>query len=231
MKVKVIRKKIKNTYLKFEDKDTLIITTGKRINQSEINDILKSKKKWIEKQQNKMNAFPSFVSSLDEKYVKILGKSYKIKIISSDIDDIEIFENDILIKTKTDEIDYICHVIEQFLKSYFLCVLNELSYECIKKANENDITFDGNFKLRKMKTRFASISKHTNTIYLNTLLIKYDIDTIKSVIFHELCHTKHMNHQRKFYELLYRVCPNYNLISKKLKDTFFFNQYWFLSNK
>ena len=40
MKIKVIRKRIKNTYLKFEDKDTLIITTNKRLNQSDINEIL-----------------------------------------------------------------------------------------------------------------------------------------------------------------------------------------------
>ena len=92
MKIKVIRKRIKNTYLKFEDKDTLIITTNKRLNQSDINEILKSKKNWIEKQQNKMSSLPSLVSSLDEKYVKILGKSYKIKIISSDIDDVKLLE-------------------------------------------------------------------------------------------------------------------------------------------
>ena len=172
MKIKVIRKRIKNTYLKFEDKDTLIITTNKRLNQSDINEILKSKKNWIEKQQNKMSSLPSLVSSLDEKYVKILGKSYKIKIISSDIDDVKLLENNILIKTKNNHLDYICDILERFLKSYFLSILNGIVNECIKKAEKYNITFNGKFKLKKMKTRFGSISKHTNTIYLNTLLIK-----------------------------------------------------------
>ena len=40
----------------------------------------------------------------------------------------------------------------------------------------------------------------------------------ESVVVHELCHLKEMNHSSRFYEEVYRYCPDYDRLKKWLKD-------------
>jgi predicted metal-dependent hydrolase len=39
-----------------------------------------------------------------------------------------------------------------------------------------------------------------------------------SVIIHELCHLKYMNHSKEFYNEVLRVCPNYKQYDRWLKQ-------------
>ena len=42
----------------------------------------------------------------------------------------------------------------------------------------------------------------------------YDLEILDSVVVHELCHRKHMNHSKEFYEEIYRVFPEYDRCNK-----------------
>ena len=42
-------------------------------------------------------------------------------------------------------------------------------------------------------------------------------EVIDSVVVHELCHRKHMNHSAAFYEEVYRVFPEYKQCREWLK--------------
>jgi predicted metal-dependent hydrolase len=59
-------------------------------------------------------------------------------------------------------------------------------------------------KIRNMKTRWGSYSAHTNTIYLTARLIEAPAEAIYYVCIHELCHLKHRNHGKEFYEAMDR---------------------------
>jgi predicted metal-dependent hydrolase len=71
--------------------------------------------------------------------------------------------------------------------------------------------------LRKMKSRWGSMSS-TGRMTLNTILIHTPIECIDYVIFHELCHIKHQNHGRGFYELQAKMVPNYKAVQGKLRE-------------
>jgi predicted metal-dependent hydrolase len=71
--------------------------------------------------------------------------------------------------------------------------------------------------LRKMKSRWGSMSS-TGRMTLNTILIHTPIECIDYVIFHELCHIKHQNHGRGFYEMQAKMVPNYKAVQEKLKE-------------
>ena len=43
-------------------------------------------------------------------------------------------------------------------------------------------------------------------------------EILDSVVVHELCHRKHMNHSKEFYEEIYRVFPEYDRCNKWLKE-------------
>lgn len=71
--------------------------------------------------------------------------------------------------------------------------------------------------VRKMTTRYGSNSKKTKRLNFAFLLIHYSTPIIDSVIVHELAHIKVFNHSQKFYDLVYKYCPDYDLYRKKLR--------------
>ena len=71
--------------------------------------------------------------------------------------------------------------------------------------------------VRHQKTRWASCSSKGNLSF-NCLLVCFPDEVIDSVIVHELCHRKYMNHSKEFYREVLHVFPNYNTCNRWLKD-------------
>jgi hypothetical protein len=86
----------------------------------------------------------------------------------------------------------------------------------IKKIGEqNQFTFN-RITLRNQSTRWGSCSKRGN-ISLNYKLMKLKKDLIDYVLVHELCHTRHPNHSKNFWNEVEKFLPNYKLLKKELK--------------
>ncbi|MBQ0100131.1 MAG: M48 family metallopeptidase, partial [Lachnospiraceae bacterium] len=52
----------------------------------------------------------------------------------------------------------------------------------------------------------------------NCLLMLAPPEVMDSVVVHELCHLKQMNHSKKFYDEVLRVMPDYRARQKWLKE-------------
>lgn len=66
----------------------------------------------------------------------------------------------------------------------------------------------GRISIRCQKTRWGSCSSKGN-LNFNCLLMLTPPEVIDSVVVHELCHRKEMNHSRRFYEEVLRLYPDY----------------------
>lgn len=75
----------------------------------------------------------------------------------------------------------------------------------------------GNITIRNQKTRWGSCSSKGN-LNFNCLLMLTPPEVIDSVVVHELCHRKEMNHSKRFYDEVLRVYPEYRKWDKWLKD-------------
>ncbi len=75
----------------------------------------------------------------------------------------------------------------------------------------------GRITIRHQSTRWGSCSSKGN-LNFNCLLMLTPIEVIDSVVVHELCHRKEMNHSKRFYAEVLRVYPDYykwnNYLSK-----------------
>lgn len=75
----------------------------------------------------------------------------------------------------------------------------------------------GRITIRNQRSRWGSCSAKGN-LNFNCLLMLAPPEVIDSVIVHELCHRKVMNHSDKFYAEVLRVFPNYSVCHKWLKE-------------
>ena len=75
----------------------------------------------------------------------------------------------------------------------------------------------GRVTIRKQHTRWGSCSAKRNLSF-NGLLMLTPPEVIDSVVVHELCHLKEMNHSSRFYQEVLRVCPDYRKWDKWLKE-------------
>lgn len=74
----------------------------------------------------------------------------------------------------------------------------------------------GRITIRAQKSRWGSCSR-ANNLNFNWRLIFFPSAIAEYVIIHELAHTVHHNHSKKFYAFVEKFCPDYKTLRKKLR--------------
>jgi predicted metal-dependent hydrolase len=71
--------------------------------------------------------------------------------------------------------------------------------------------------IRRQRTRWGSCSTR-GTISLNCCLLFQRPPVVRYLLIHELAHTQHMNHSRRFWQTVARHCPDYRRLDRELLD-------------
>ncbi len=83
-------------------------------------------------------------------------------------------------------------------------------------AKQIGVTYN-KITIRCQHTRWGSCSSNGN-LNFNCLLVLLPDEIIDSIVVHELCHIKQMNHSAKFYAEIDKVLPNYKQCHLWLKQ-------------
>ena len=83
-------------------------------------------------------------------------------------------------------------------------------------ANKIGVTY-GRIAIRLQSSRWGSCAQNGN-LNFNCLLVLMPPEIMDSVVVHELCHRRHMNHSREFYDEVLQIFPNYKRCDKWLKQ-------------
>lgn len=75
----------------------------------------------------------------------------------------------------------------------------------------------GKITVKRLRSRWGSCSARGN-LNFNCLLMLAPPQVIDSVVVHELCHRKEMNHSEHFYREVLRVFPDYQKCRRWLKE-------------
>ncbi|MBR2520805.1 MAG: M48 family metallopeptidase [Oscillospiraceae bacterium] len=75
----------------------------------------------------------------------------------------------------------------------------------------------GRITVRNQRTKWGSCSAKGN-LNFNCLLMLAPPQVLDSVVVHELCHRKEMNHSDRFYREVYRVFPEYDRWRRWLRE-------------
>jgi len=75
----------------------------------------------------------------------------------------------------------------------------------------------GRIAIRLQSSRWGSCAANGN-LNFNCLLVLMPPEVLDSVVVHELCHRRYMNHSKEFYAEIDQVFPDYKRWNKWLKD-------------
>lgn len=194
----IIKKKgNKNTYIRVDENNNIIVTTNYFITNNKIKKILDDNIKFLNKALNKEKKEGFY----------LMGKKYDI-IIDENIKNIEIDNSIIRVKS-------LKYLNNWYKKEIFKIFKERLDFYYNK--------FDENIpypilKIRTMKTRWGVCNRKIKSVTLNFNLVKYDYDCLDYVIVHELSHFVHFDHSKEFWNTVSKYYPNYKIIQKKLKN-------------
>jgi predicted metal-dependent hydrolase len=83
-----------------------------------------------------------------------------------------------------------------------------------KCAREHDFHYQ-RVIIRRQRTRWGSCSTR-GTISLNCCLLFQRPEVLRYLLLHELSHTRHMNHSRRFWDCVGSYCPEYEHLDREL---------------
>ena len=185
-------KHIRNIYFHF-DGESFLVTCHRLTSMNRI-------KSGLDKYARKLVERNVKTKAVNDEYIYILGKKVELNFPGY----IALDSNLISFKT-TEEMN-------KKLRKWFLQYISErvAFYEKVMDAPHYLV------KVRQMKTRYDTNNKSKKTITISLVLLHYSPEIIDSVIIHELAHSFVFNHSDSFYKVVYKYCPRYDILRKKL---------------
>lgn len=221
----VQRKNVKNINLKVNIDKKVTLSIPIKVPLETAKSFVRQKANWIKKQQDFYDAFAEQKENItfeDGETVYLLGKQYKMKIISDNENVVVINNKYIEIHVKEKYIEnknHIKKVYEKWLRQYSMKILEKLviKYQAVLKKYGVKIP---KIEVRQMKRRWGSCIPMYNKVIFNLSLIKTPICCIEYVVLHELSHFKYQNHSKDFYNFITIFMPDWKERKKILDEEF-----------
>jgi predicted metal-dependent hydrolase len=183
----------------------LEITVPYRFNQKELPAILEEHRAWIVKQLLKMQAdftealpdvihFPAIHTSWSVRYISGIKRMQLIESALSELTLIGKVDNKPLAREKLT--DWARKIAKEHLPSMLDFV-----------SRETGIGYEG-VSVRDQKTQWGSCTA-SKIINLNYRLIFLPRGLVRHIMVHELCHTVHLNHSKRFWALVAKHDPTW----------------------
>jgi predicted metal-dependent hydrolase len=188
------------------------VKTISRIIQEKSAWIIKHRDSYRQKEKRKLNS--SLIAGEKQLF---RGKECVLQISQSKKPFVRFIENTIEVGLdNTDDQLAIRRLLYFGYKTEATVIYTELLDKALK-THENQMFKPVGLIIRTMKSRWGSCSKK-GLITLSTELIKLPDIYIEYVIIHELCHLKHHNHGKEYYNLLSELFPAWKKVRKELRE-------------
>jgi len=204
------RTKRKTITLKVLDAKTVKVAVPKACPERYILDFVNKKAGWIAKKRLEFQKEEVLLKNLtDFNKVMYLGALYDVR--SSEKVKSVSFANGVFYVPDTDFM-----ALKYKIKRFFVKTSQVILEKMLQnKSDSLNLRFNL-LKTSVYKTKWGSCNSKKD-IKLNAALIMLDKDIIDYVITHELCHLKHFNHSKAFWNTVENVMPDYKKLKTELK--------------
>ena len=214
MEVIVNYKRIKHNRIKIDPDGRVVLSVRLNTTKKEIKELLEKYDGWIKKNMERAIDDTLIYDLTEDSSIYLLGNKYIVRIIIDTKEFVEIQAGFLVIHTKIYDDARISHLFENYL--------SKLRYNVYKETLDKYLSLTNlsinEFKIRKMKRTLGKCYYEKRIIVLSTTLIHKPIDYIEAICIHEIAHLIYPNHQKDFYNFIYRYMPDYKIRLKHLKN-------------
>ena len=210
----------RNVWFKVSVEKGLEIVIPRGFSRRRLPELLIKEQKWIERKLKqigqKRRLYPRKIPSSLPDYIHLLAldESWRVKYMETGssivrlnhLDSTLILTGDIEKKEKCREL------LRQWL---LLKAKDHLAPWLRRISTEKDLPFK-KLTIKGQKTIWASCSPKKN-LSINYKLLLIPRRLVRYIFIHELCHTVHLNHSRRFWKLVEKMEPNYRTYDKELR--------------
>ncbi len=221
-KYTLIREDRKSLALTVTPDSEIVVKGSRNITQNKIDDFLKRKWVWLEKQLayfetvKQSSQKKDFVSGESFYY---LGRQYQLIVkrgastgVKLKHGKLELITNQGVQNSKANKT-----ILNNWFKGRAQKVFQERLEEVYKRFGYTEKL--PTVQIKKMAKRWGSFLGKER-IVLHPHLIRSSKDCIDYVISHELCHFRYKNHNAAFYRLLADKCPTWTSVKEKLEKKY-----------
>ncbi len=193
----------------------VVVVVPHGFDTSRIPDIIVKKEDWIKRSIEKVQSAAPAVEIPARINLQSIGCSFNVVVEHNlNRENTLIEENNILklsIDARNKKIPF------TLLKKWFDRKSTDILLPWLDRVGkEHGFTYNRG-AIRSQRTRWGSCSIKRN-INLNRALLFLRPELVEYLLIHELCHTREMNHSKRFWELVGRHCPDYRALDKELKN-------------
>lgn len=205
--VRVIRSQRRRTLsLELKPHQPITVRANKRTSKREIERVLTKKLSWLEKNLAHLNQLPR-VQSLGLKQgeqIFFLGRGLSLQrsitTLKSCFLIVEGQGAKLLLPLSKHQDNLDPQEVRLILRQFYLREAKKYLPQRIQEISQRVGLFPKKLRIGYMNSRWGSCSSQGN-ISINSKIMAAPDWVIESVIVHELCHLKHMNHSREYWKL------------------------------
>lgn len=211
--VEVIKsKKRKKTLCMAIVNRTVVVRAPLKTTNYDIKSFINQNTIWIKEH---LKLIPNSKKYVDGEEFLLFGKKYKLKVIYANVRTIKIYTDGkylVLVRKQNEKVVNIKKAFETFYKTnakeYIIPIAHKLSEKLNKKINR--------IFVKRVNSIWGSCSNSQN-LNFNYKLALAPKKVVDYIITHEVCHLKHHNHKKEFWNLVSNFIPNYKQHENWLK--------------
>lgn len=214
------KKRIKRLYIRVTPPlGEVRVTAPLGLADADITAFIRSKLKWIQKQQQRFqNAPPQEpLNYLTGDTLLVFGRPYRLRIEQNTTQNaLAMREDEIVLSFKRET------TVQQrkaAVSEWYRQILKEQIADLLPKWEAITGLYSSAWQVKNMKTRWGTCNTQTKKIWLNLRLATKPLDCLEYVILHELAHLKVSNHGHDFIAIMDRYMPDWKTRKQSLNET------------
>lgn len=199
----------KNISLEIDPGGDILVKAPTYLNNGYIKKFIQSKESWITKRISKIEEGIKKYPLTENSTVPFLGNQLTLTFgthkrgVKHNKESVILPDN--------------CSDIKSALRKWYKNIAKDLiTEEVINITGQIGVKFNRIF-IKEQKTRWGSCSGKNN-LNFNWKIVLTEPELLKYLVIHEVCHLVHMNHSKKYWNLVEQYDPNYRLHRKRLQD-------------
>lgn len=202
------RKNVKHARIRVSENLSVRVLVPENFDSTDIEKLLMKKQNWIDKTLNKFKGKTEKIK-LNDNQILLFGNKYNYFYRAEFHNKVVVNQEHKTIQSKTNLLDK-----DELLKWYKRFAKRHITKRLTEIAKEHKFKYNKVF-IRDQRTKWGNCSADKNLSF-NWRLIKTPHFVIDYLIFHELVHTRTMNHTNKFWTELRSLYPEYQQAIKWL---------------